>query len=258
MSNHIDHPAVSQDDAENLKNVLGKVAAKPFYIWANEDCANKTDDFKEAKVIRLALINAGGVSVHIVDADGVEVVDAEIEAHEKAVNAGHVAGEHQPELKPKEPKQSLSPERLFADDSGRLFQIVEETVEFAPQGGGPIQKIPRAEFERRFKPANLPAFSLVEIGAEWLPDDMKVPAYSNGRRWNGWAMPSFTLEAGQSLLKYMPDLSYDSARDAFISKDADDAQSEEEVFAAETLIIDGSPVKTYAIGAGSWCWYLAE
>ena len=100
MSNHIDHPAASQDEAENLKNVLGKVAAKPFYIWANEDCANKTDDFKEAKVIRLALINAGGVSVHIVDADGVEVMDVEIECHEGLAESGYFAGVRNPEVNP--------------------------------------------------------------------------------------------------------------------------------------------------------------
>ncbi|ADV02160.1 hypothetical protein [Alicycliphilus denitrificans] len=112
--------------------------------------------------------------------------------------------------------------------------------------------------EASAKAATLPAFSLVKIGADWLPDDVTVSAYSNGRHWNGWAMPRFTLEAGHSLLKHMPDLSYNGARDAFISKDAQDDQAEEEVFAAETLIVGGSPIKTYAIGAGSWCWYLAE
>lgn len=83
---------------------------------------------------------------------------------------------------------------------------------------------------------------------------MKVPAYSNGRRWNGWAMPYFTIESGKSLLGFMPDLRYDSQRDAFISKAYDDDQAEEEVFPAETLVIDGRPIQTYAIGAGFWCW----
>ena len=63
-------------------NVLGSVAAKPFYIWANEDCSNVVDCFKDAKAIRLSLINDGAESVYIVDADGVEVVDSEIQAHE--------------------------------------------------------------------------------------------------------------------------------------------------------------------------------
>lgn len=89
-----------QDEADAPKNVLGQVAAKPFYIWANDDCANKSDSFSEAKTIRLALFNEGGESVHIVDADGVEVVDAEIECHESLANSGYFAGARKPEVKP--------------------------------------------------------------------------------------------------------------------------------------------------------------
>lgn len=42
-----------QDSAPNGKsvypfNVLGKIAAKPFYIWVNDDCSNKSDSFTEA------------------------------------------------------------------------------------------------------------------------------------------------------------------------------------------------------------------
>ena len=100
LSNYIEQPAASQDKAVDLKNTLGQVATAPFYIWANDDCANKTNNFKEAKAIRLTLFNEGGESVHIVDADGVEVVDAEIEAHEALVNAGYFAGARKPEVKP--------------------------------------------------------------------------------------------------------------------------------------------------------------
>lgn len=83
-----EQPSESQDEEGTPKNVLGQIAVKPFYIWANDDCSNKADSFKEAKAIRLSLFNEGGKNVHIVDADGVEVVDAEIEAHEALVNAG--------------------------------------------------------------------------------------------------------------------------------------------------------------------------
>lgn len=83
-----------------IKNVLGNVAAKPFYIWANDDCSNKSDCFKEAKSIRLELFNDGGLNVHIVDADGVEVTDSEIEAHETLAKAGYFAGKRKPEVKP--------------------------------------------------------------------------------------------------------------------------------------------------------------
>lgn len=165
------------------------------------------------------------------------------------------------EVKADEPNRVQPPEQFFADDCGRLFEVIwtstAETVEFSPQGGGPVHKMPRVEFERRFKPATLPAYSLLGICADWLPKDVTVPAYSNRRRWNGWAMPYFTIEAAQSLLKLMPDLRYDSARDVFVMKAYED-QAEEEVFPAETLVIDGRHVKTYAIGAGSWCWEFSE
>ena len=78
MPNFNTQPHVPQDKSVYPLNVLGKVAAKPFYIWANEDCSNKSDIFDEAKAIRLKLFNDGGTTVHIVDADGVEVVDTEI------------------------------------------------------------------------------------------------------------------------------------------------------------------------------------
>lgn len=156
--------------------------------------------------------------------------------------------------------QGQSQEQFFADEDGHLVEVMwtstAETVRFAPQGGGVIRKTTRADFERRFKPATLPAFSLVAIGADWLPDDMEVPAYSNGRRWNGWVMPYFTIEAARSLLPLMPDLSYDSVRDAFVI--AQDDQAEEETYFPTTVVIDGVPIKTYAIGEGSWCWVLAE
>ena len=44
------------------------------------------DCFTEAKEIRLSLINDGAESAYIVDADGVEVVDSEIQAHEALIH----------------------------------------------------------------------------------------------------------------------------------------------------------------------------
>lgn len=81
-------------------NVLGKIAAKPFYIWVNDDCSNKSDSFTEAKAVRLELFNDGGATAYIVDADGVEVVDAEIEAHEVLAKHDYFAGARKPEIRP--------------------------------------------------------------------------------------------------------------------------------------------------------------
>lgn len=151
--------------------------------------------------------------------------------------------------------------RLFADASGRLVETLwtstRDTVEFSAQGGGFVHKMARAEFENNFMPAALPGFALKAVSADWLPEGLKVPAYTNGQRWNGWAMPYFTLAAAQSLQPHMPDLRYDNERDAFVSKAYDD-DVEEEVFASETLVIDEHAIKVYAVGAGSWCWWLED
>jgi hypothetical protein len=100
MSNYIGQVTEPLGEERAPQNVLGRDAAKPFYIWANDDCDNKTDSFKEAKVIRLELFNDGCEDVHIVDADGIEVVDAEIEAHEALVKHGYFAGARNPAVKP--------------------------------------------------------------------------------------------------------------------------------------------------------------
>lgn len=66
-----------------LLNVLGQPAQGPFYIWANEDCANMSESWIDAKRIRRDLVADGAVSVYIVDVEGVEVVDAEVEEDER-------------------------------------------------------------------------------------------------------------------------------------------------------------------------------
>jgi len=65
---------------------LVNVQATPFYVWANADCANSTEDFAEAKRIRKSLLDDGAEDVYIADVDGVEVVDADIEADEVSRN----------------------------------------------------------------------------------------------------------------------------------------------------------------------------
>lgn len=131
-SNYIEQSAESQDKTVDLKNSLGQVATAPFYIWANDDCSNKTNSFKEAKSIRLALFNEGGESVHIVDADGVEVVDAEIEAHEALVNAGYFAGARKPDVKPEYPGSFMVNDPL--DPNG--YAIVGDDIAALILGAG--------------------------------------------------------------------------------------------------------------------------
>lgn len=149
--------------------------------------------------------------------------------------------------------------RLFSDHAGNLVEVLEHTeplnVRFSAQGGGLVRTAPLTDFERMFRPAALPAFTRKAVSAEWLPDDLRLPAYTDGQRWNGWAMPYFELAVAQQLLEHLPNLRYDSERDAFVSEPYDD-EGDVEIFAAEVLWVSGRPVRAYAIGAGSWCWWL--
>lgn len=93
----VQNPA-APDQGALLRNVLHKPATLPFYIWANEDCSNTTKSWPDAKALRMELINGGCESVYILDAAGVEVVDAEIAAHETLVQAGYIVGPNNGEV----------------------------------------------------------------------------------------------------------------------------------------------------------------
>lgn len=147
--------------------------------------------------------------------------------------------------------------QLFADSAGCLVETNDPTadpVEFSPQGGGFVYRMALERFGETFKPATTPAIRKARFTADWLPADMSVEGFSNGMRWNGWGMPMFTLEEAQRLIPYMPGLEHDASTDSFVMKSENDEPGQHEVFAAETITVDGQSVKVYAIGAGSWCW----
>lgn len=147
--------------------------------------------------------------------------------------------------------------QLFADSAGCLVETMDPTadpVEFNPQGGGFVYRMPQERFRETYKPAVTPAIRKARFTADWLPADMSVEGFTNGMRWNGWGMPMFTLEEAQRLIEHMPGLEYDPATDSFLIKQADDDPDQHEVYAGETITVDGQTVKVYALGAGSWCW----
>lgn len=143
--------------------------------------------------------------------------------------------------------------------TGRLVDkqrvLTSATVEFCPQGGGFLQKLSLDDFNARFAPAPKPVFAPVNISGDWIPEDVVIPAYSNGLVWNGWAKPHFTFETAQSLMgTHIKDMVYDAERDVFVIK----CEGEEDLEApAEEIEVDGQKIKTYAVGAGCWCWYEA-
>jgi hypothetical protein len=78
--------------------------------------------------------------------------------------------------------------------------------------------------------------------------------WTDGRLWNGWAMPRFEKGEAERLVRWLGEGQgrYDGAQDAFVTRAH---CGEDEIWRAETVIIsDGSAVKVYPIGAGSWVW----
>jgi len=78
--------------------------------------------------------------------------------------------------------------------------------------------------------------------------------WTDGRCWNGWGMPRFEKNEAERLVRALKDerARYDAGRDAFVTLAQD---GEEEIWAGEQIIIsDGSAMKVYPVGAGSWIW----
>jgi len=87
---------------------------------------------------------------------------------------------------------------------------------------------------------------------DFFPDDVEIEGYTNGGRWNGWAIPYFTFENAQKLIPIFEGyLSYDVDQDAFKYLDPVHMNPEDtEIY--ESLDIDGN--KFYSVGGMSFCW----
>ncbi len=153
---------------------------------------------------------------------------------------------------------SAASTQLFQDRDGHLVQVIEQnpdTVQFCAQGGGFVFQGPRAAFERDFTPAPLPGFRAARFTADWLDEGTTLVGFTDGLRWNGWAMPYFSREVGLRLCSLLPSLTFDAERNAFVSVCEDYPEDEqEEAFAVRTVEVDGKQLELYAIGAGSWTW----
>lgn len=78
--------------------------------------------------------------------------------------------------------------------------------------------------------------------------------WSDGRRWNGWAMPRFERSEAERLIESLKDqrARFDAERDAFITVSQ---EGEEEGWPGESVVVsDGSVLTVYGVGAGAWIW----
>jgi hypothetical protein len=120
----------------------------------------------------------------------------------------------------------------------------------------PTTPVPQDPLPR--EPATpFPDFRGATVTADWIDPDAKLACYHDSRRWNGWGMPYFTLEAGKQLASLMPNLKYVEERDSFIHT-AQEQDEEDLEFVGQVIVVDGQPIKAYPIGAGYWCWDAPE
>ena len=139
--------------------------------------------------------------------------------------------------------------RLDTTDFFILHEVDENTAYLYPEGGGFIRAIPIDDFNASFvEDESEPEFKRELVSAEWM--EACFLAYSNGVRWNGWAVPYFTWEQVDDLAKLMPD----AIRCGNGKVEEFDFEEGEwiEVERANLLFDDG-PVAVFKLGNG-WCW----
>lgn len=178
-----------------------------------------------------------------------------------------------------------------------ITEVKDGVVAFAAEGGGFVKSGTVERFENDFRPetpedrAKRHAYSKDAVQLEWEDAEVRIPAWTNGRSWNGWAMPVFEKE---DILKAIDDgllldVKYHEPADLFVSimtTDGADAMPDfdaprlyaelaDRAAAGELYIetkiddvdvaielypagdhptADGGTVRAYPVGAGSWCW----
>lgn len=78
--------------------------------------------------------------------------------------------------------------------------------------------------------------------------------WTDGRHWNGWAMPCFEFSESQRVIAMMdnPNSRYGQGSDAFVTTGGD---GEEEIWMGRWIEEKGGErIKVYPVGAGSWIW----
>lgn len=144
---------------------------------------------------------------------------------------------------------------LFKDKDGNMIDVAE--VLYFPQGGGFEYRMPWKKFSESFTPVTEePEYKLVNITAEWLNEGVTIPAYWNGKRWNGWATPWFPVSSLPLLAVNMPSvLAYDAASGDLTFLDPNGEFDDGNPLMEKDIYLDGHPIPV--VGFDGWCWEIA-
>jgi hypothetical protein len=73
------------------------------------------------------------------------------------------------------------------------------TIALYPEGGGPVYHLPLEAFKKHFVEAPKPTWRKAYFCLADGP--LQVPGWTDGRRWNGWAIPHFERHVAEMLAK---------------------------------------------------------
>ncbi len=154
--------------------------------------------------------------------------------------------------------------QLYKDKSGdfvELDRVEDGRAYFSQQGGGFVKSMPEAAFHVLFEAANIPdTLRPFYFSAEWFEGDLNLVGYSDGSRWNGWAVPFVTKEVAQEIVRLLDSLDEDSYRFRIEGDDIYffDPQEQEEYKLAPDVCqtTDGEkPLYNFSLG---WCWEFVD
>lgn len=148
--------------------------------------------------------------------------------------------------------------KVFEGKEGFRVELAAEPKQFVrcfPQGGGFAMRIPLEQFLANFKEVSGPP--KYRAAAFSIDGGPKYTGYHTGSRWNGWAMPCFTMEQVEAQAEAQGELEYDKATDTWKAT-FDGADPESDFWEGGDIEVDGGAIHVYAIGAGGWCWDVTE
>ena len=151
---------------------------------------------------------------------------------------------------------------LFSDAGGDLIEVIKISagrVHFHAQGGGLEFTTPEETFASDFNPARL-TWKQVRVTGDWCDPGEFYKAWWNGERWNGWIKPYFAPdEVGRMASRSCTNLYHHVVANVptWIAAQVDEENPDH--FPLQYVDL-GSAIETsvYGIGAGSWCWELAD
>lgn len=140
-----------------------------------------------------------------------------------------------------------------------ISQMDDQNVSFYPQGGGFQRTMPKASFDEHFELVTAPEpFRKFLFSGDWMENNLV--GYSDGRRWNGWAIPLVTKAVAVQIVGDLNAVSAGCPEDCFTARWEgetlmifDPTEGEEFAVQPQAVQTDDGEVLLYDVSLG-WCW----